>query len=160
MIINDWGGPDYKDIMAGVDHLIARGIADPDRLGVMGASYGGFMTNWIVTQTSRFKAASAGASIADLNDLYYLTDGGELMAEYFKRPWENPDGYREHSPLTLRRRRSRRRSSSSTAIAIRACRSPRRRSSIARWRRWARRSSSTSIHAAGTSSTSPCRSAP
>jgi dipeptidyl aminopeptidase/acylaminoacyl peptidase len=100
MIINDWGGPDYKDIMAGVDHLIARGIADENRLGVMGASYGGYMTNWIVTQTSRFKAATAGASIADLNDLYYLTDGGDLMAEYYKLPWENPEGYARSSPIT------------------------------------------------------------
>jgi dipeptidyl aminopeptidase/acylaminoacyl peptidase len=100
MIINDWGGPDFKDIMAGVDHLIARGVADPDRLGVMGASYGGFMTNWIVTQTTRFKAASAGASISDLSDLYYLTDGGDLIIEYFGLPWENVDGYRAHSPLT------------------------------------------------------------
>ncbi|MBY0497269.1 MAG: S9 family peptidase [Cyanobacteria bacterium] len=100
MIINDWGGPDYKDIMAGVDHLIARGIADENRLGVMGASYGGYMTNWIVTQTPRFKAATAGASIADLTDLYYLTDGGDLMAEYYKLPWENPDGYARSSPIT------------------------------------------------------------
>ena len=100
MIINDWGGPDYKDIMAGVDHLIARGIADENRLGVMGASYGGYLTNWIVTQTSRFKAATAGASIADLSDLYYLTDGGDLMAEYYKLPWENPEGYARSSPLT------------------------------------------------------------
>ena len=100
MIINDWGGPDYQDIMAGVDRLIARGIADPDRLGVMGASYGGYMTNWIVTQTSRFKAATAGASIADLSDLYYLTDGGDLMAEYYKLPWENPEGYARSSPIT------------------------------------------------------------
>jgi dipeptidyl aminopeptidase/acylaminoacyl peptidase len=100
MIINDWGGPDYKDIMAGVDHLIARGIADGDRLGVMGASYGGYLTNWIVTQTPRFKAATAGASIADLHDLYYLTDGGDLMIEYYKLPWENPEGYRRSSPLT------------------------------------------------------------
>jgi dipeptidyl aminopeptidase/acylaminoacyl peptidase len=100
MIINDWGGPDYKDIMAGVDHLIARGIADENRLGVMGASYGGYMTNWIVTQTARFKAATAGASIADLTDLYYLTDGGDLMAEYYKLPWENPEGYARSSPLT------------------------------------------------------------
>jgi dipeptidyl aminopeptidase/acylaminoacyl peptidase len=100
MIINDWGGPDYKDIMAGVDHFIAQGLADPDRLGVMGASYGGYMTNWIVTQTSRFKAAAAGASIADLADLYYLTDAGEVMAEYYKLPWENPNGYRRSSPLT------------------------------------------------------------
>ena len=100
MIINDWGGPDYKDIMAGVDHLIASGIADGERLGVMGASYGGYMTNWIVTQTPRFKAAAAGASIADLHDLYYLTDGGDLMIEYFKLPWENPEGYARSSPLT------------------------------------------------------------
>jgi len=100
MIINDWGGPDYKDIMAGVDHLIGQGIADGDRLGVMGASYGGYMTNWIVTQTPRFKAAAAGASIADLHDLYYLTDGGDLMIEYFKLPWENPEGYARSSPLT------------------------------------------------------------
>jgi dipeptidyl aminopeptidase/acylaminoacyl peptidase len=100
MIINDWGGPDYKDIMAGVDHLIARGIADENRLGVMGASYGGYLTNWIVTQTSRFKAATAGASIADLSDLYYLTDGGDLMAEYYKLPWQNPEGYARSSPLT------------------------------------------------------------
>ena len=100
MIINDWGGPDYKDIMAGVDHLIARGVADENRLGVMGASYGGYMTNWIVTQTPRFKAATAGASIADLSDLYYLTDGGDLMAEYYKLPWQNPEGYTRSSPLT------------------------------------------------------------
>jgi dipeptidyl aminopeptidase/acylaminoacyl peptidase len=100
MIINDWGGPDYRDIMAGVDAMIARGIADGARLGVMGASYGGYLTNWIVTQTSRFKAAAAGASIADLTDLYYLTDGGDLMIEYYKLPWENPEGYRRSSPLT------------------------------------------------------------
>ena len=100
MIINDWGGPDYQDIMAGVDHVIGQGIADRDRLGVMGASYGGYMTNWIVTQTPRFKAAAAGASIADLHDLYYLTDGGDLMIEYFKLPWENPEGYARSSPLT------------------------------------------------------------
>jgi dipeptidyl aminopeptidase/acylaminoacyl peptidase len=100
MIINDWGGPDYKDIMAGVDHLIAQGLADANRLGVMGASYGGYMTNWIVTQTSRFKAAAAGASISDLADLYYLTDAGDVMAEYYKLPWENPEGYKRSSPLT------------------------------------------------------------
>jgi dipeptidyl aminopeptidase/acylaminoacyl peptidase len=59
------------------------------------------MTNWIVTQTDRFKAASAGASISDLMDLYYLPDGGDLMIEYFKRPWENRDSYIAHSPLTF-----------------------------------------------------------
>ena len=99
-IINAWGEADYRDIMTGVDEMIGRGIADPDRLGVMGASYGGYMTNWIVTQTGRFKAASAGASISDLADPYFLSEGGEFMVEYFQRPWENADSYKSHSPLT------------------------------------------------------------
>ena len=130
----------------------------PIASGVMGASYGGYMTNWIVTQTTRFKAASAGASISDLTDLYYLTDGGDLMVEYFKRPWENPDGYRDRSPLDARRQGDDAAPACSTATAIRACRWRPRRSSIARWPRSARRSSSTSIRAADTSSTSRCRS--
>jgi dipeptidyl aminopeptidase/acylaminoacyl peptidase len=100
-IVNSWGEGDYKDIMAGVDALIAGGVADPNRLGVMGASYGGYMTNWIVTQTGRFKAASAGASLSDLSDTYYLSEGGVFMADYFKRPWENRAGYATHSPLTF-----------------------------------------------------------
>jgi dipeptidyl aminopeptidase/acylaminoacyl peptidase len=104
LIVNAWGEGDYKDIMAGVDTLVAQGIADPDRLGVMGASYGGFMTNWIVTQTSRFKAASAGASISDLTDLYLLSEGGEFIVDYFKRPWENRDSYAAHSPITFANR--------------------------------------------------------
>jgi dipeptidyl aminopeptidase/acylaminoacyl peptidase len=101
MIVNSWGDADYKDIMTGVDTLIANGIADPDRLGVMGASYGGYMTNWVVTQTGRFKAASAGASLSDLADTFYLSEGGEFMIDYFKRPWENREGYVAHSPLTF-----------------------------------------------------------
>ena len=100
-IVNAWGDADYKDIMTGVDALIARGIADPNRLGVMGASYGGYMTNWIVTQTGRFKAASAGASLSDLSDTFFLSEGGAFMVDYFKRPWENREGYAAHSPLTF-----------------------------------------------------------
>jgi dipeptidyl aminopeptidase/acylaminoacyl peptidase len=103
-IVNAWGEGDYKDIMTGVDHLVAQGIADPDRLGIMGASYGGYMTNWIVTQTGRFKAASAGASLSDLSDTFYLSEGGEFMVGYFKRPWENHDSYTAHSPLTFAER--------------------------------------------------------
>jgi dipeptidyl aminopeptidase/acylaminoacyl peptidase len=100
-IVNAWGEADYKDIMTGVDALVANGVADPDRLGVMGASYGGYMTNWIVTQTGRFKAASSGASISDLADTYFLSEGGEFMIDYFKRPWENRGSYEAHSPLTF-----------------------------------------------------------
>jgi prolyl oligopeptidase PreP (S9A serine peptidase family) len=84
-----------------VDALVAQGIADPARLGVMGASYGGYMTNWIVTQTGRFKAASAGASLSDLSDTFYLSEGGAFMVDYFKQPWKNRDGYAAHSPLTF-----------------------------------------------------------
>src|SRR4029453_9960932 len=58
----DWGGGGYRDLMAGVDHVVGLGVADPARLGVMGWSYGGFMTSWVITQTKRFKAASAGAA--------------------------------------------------------------------------------------------------
>jgi dipeptidyl aminopeptidase/acylaminoacyl peptidase len=100
MIVKSWGDGDFKDIMAGVDHVIARGVADPERLGIMGASYGGFMTSWIVTQTNRFKAASTGASVTDLAGLYYLSDAGEITKEYFGTPWDNPDLYAKHSPLT------------------------------------------------------------
>ena len=100
-IVNAWGEADYKDIMTGVDDLIAKGVADPDRLGLMGASYGGFLTDWIVTQTGRFKAASAAASISDLADQYFLSDGGDFMAEYFKRPWEARESYFAHSPLNF-----------------------------------------------------------
>lgn len=99
-IVRSWGEGDYRDIMAGVDHLIERGLADPERLGVMGASYGGFMTNWIVTQTSRFKAASTAASISDVADLYYLSDAGEVTEEYFGLPWEEEALYDAHSPIT------------------------------------------------------------
>jgi dipeptidyl aminopeptidase/acylaminoacyl peptidase len=104
MIVNAWGEGDYRDIMAGVDKLIADGIADPDRLGVMGASYGGYMTNWVVTQTARFKAASAGASISDIHDIAFLGEGSEFIVGYFKWPWENAASYTAHSPITFAER--------------------------------------------------------
>lgn len=100
-IVNAWGEADYQDIMTGVDQLIRDGVADPDRLGVMGASYGGYMTDWIVTQTGRFKAASTAASISDLNDLYYLSDSGDVITEYFGKPWEQRESYAAHSAITF-----------------------------------------------------------
>ena len=101
MIKNSWGEGDYKDIMAGVDHVIGLGIADPDRLGVMGGSYGGFMTNWIVTQTGRFKAAATMCSLSDLADLYFLSDAGDFTVEYFGDPWKDAASYAAHSPITF-----------------------------------------------------------
>jgi len=100
MIRNGWGEGDYQDVMAGVDHLVKEGVADPDRLGVMGASYGGYLTDWIVTQTNRFKAASTMCSVSDIADLYYVSDAGDFTQEYFGLPWEAPEAYARHSPIT------------------------------------------------------------
>lgn len=72
--VNDLGGKDYQDIMLGVDHVIEMGVADPNRLGVTGWSYGGFMTSWAVGQTKRFKAAVAGAIISNWLTLCLVSD--------------------------------------------------------------------------------------
>ena len=75
--------------MAGVDHVIARGIADPDRLGVMGWSYGGFMTAWVIGHTQRFKAASVGAGVTDLVSFSGTSDIASFLPSYFGgEPWD------------------------------------------------------------------------
>lgn len=99
-IIGAWGDVDFQDIETGVDALIDLGIADRDRLGVAGGSYGGYMTNWIVTQTNRYRAASSWAGIADVADLFALSDAGDFTLDYFGPPWLYPAVYREKSPLT------------------------------------------------------------
>ena len=76
---NDWGGKDFVDIMKGVDHVIAMGIADSSKLAVMGGSYGGFMTFWTVTQTPRFKAAIGHAGISDWYSFFGQTDIPNLL---------------------------------------------------------------------------------
>ncbi|MGI8883712.1 MAG: S9 family peptidase, partial [Pyrinomonadaceae bacterium] len=96
----DWGGADYQDLMTGVDKVIEMGIADPERLGVMGWSYGGFMTTWIVTQTKRFKAASAGAPVTNLISQTGTDDIGGFVPDYFGgRFWEGVEVYQKHSPI-------------------------------------------------------------
>ncbi|MFN7919582.1 MAG: S9 family peptidase [Bryobacteraceae bacterium] len=101
-VIADWGGMDYGDIMAGVDHVIAMGVADPDRMAVMGWSYGGYMTAWTVTQTARFKAAAIGAGITDHVSMYGTQDIPSLYEDYFGGPpWEKPDVYRRSSPINF-----------------------------------------------------------
>ena len=99
--IGDWGGGDYRDIMAGVDNLVERGIADEAKLGVEGWSYGGFMTNWIITHTDRFKAAVSGAGLSNLESFYGTTDIQGFMEYYHKGfPWISREIYRSSSPLT------------------------------------------------------------
>jgi dipeptidyl aminopeptidase/acylaminoacyl peptidase len=96
----DWGGGDYKDLMTGVDRLISDGIADPERLGVMGWSYGGFMTSWIITQTKRFKAASIGAPVTNLMSFTGTADIPGFIPDYFgAQPWDNLEIYKAHSPM-------------------------------------------------------------
>ncbi len=81
--VNDWGGGDFKDIMTGVDALVARGIADPDKLAHIGWSYGGYMTAWVITQTSRFKAAMVGAGLTNMWSMYGTNDIPSVLISYF-----------------------------------------------------------------------------
>ncbi len=98
--IKDWGVGDYKDLMTGVDKVIEMGVADPERLGVMGWSYGGFMTSWIITQTHRFKAASVGAGVTNLMSFVGTADIPRFLPDYFGGPpWEVNDIYRAHSAM-------------------------------------------------------------
>lgn len=81
--VNDWGGGDFKDIMSGVDALVARGIADPDKLAHIGWSYGGYMTAWTITQTSRYKAAMVGAGLTNMWSMYGTNDIPSVLIAYF-----------------------------------------------------------------------------
>jgi len=98
---NDWGGKDYEDDQTGVDAVIAMGVADPDRMAVMGWSYGGFMTNWTVTQTHRFKAAVAGAGLSNLWSFTGTSDVMGFLPDYFGgEPWQQFENFQKHSPIT------------------------------------------------------------
>jgi len=81
--VNDWGGGDFKDIMTGVDALVARGIADPDKLAHIGWSYGGYMTAWTITQTTRYKAAMVGAGLTNMWSMYGTNDIPSVLIAYF-----------------------------------------------------------------------------
>jgi dipeptidyl aminopeptidase/acylaminoacyl peptidase len=99
---NDWGGKDYQDDQAGVDHVIAMGVADPDRLAVMGWSYGGFMTSWTITQTHRFKAAAVGAGVTDLWSFTGTSDIPGFLPDYFGGEfWTRFEMFQKHSPISF-----------------------------------------------------------
>ncbi len=100
--VRDWGGGDYRDLMAGVDEAIAVGVADPERLGILGWSYGGFMTAWTITQTKRFKAASVGAGLTDLRSFTGTTDIPSFLPDYLGGEFWSADSnelYRSRSAL-------------------------------------------------------------
>ena len=96
----DWGGGDYKDVMAGVDYLVNKGIADPNRLGIGGWSYGGYMSSWVITQTTRFKAAVTGAGLSDLASEFGTEDGSSYDEWFYGTPYEKPEGFAKSSPIT------------------------------------------------------------
>ncbi len=99
--LREWGGGDYKDLMAGVDEALRRHPwIDRNRLGVTGGSYGGFMTNWIVTQTTRFRAGVASASVSNLVSFYATSLYQDLIhAEFGGFPWDDYDLLWRWSPL-------------------------------------------------------------
>ena len=97
----DWGVRDFQDVMAGVDYAIEQGYADPDRLGVGGWSYGGILTNYVITKSDRFKGAITGASMALYranygHDHYQLEWEGEVGL-----PWENAEAWERMSPFNF-----------------------------------------------------------
>lgn len=99
----DWGDGPMQDVLAGVDALVNDGLADPDRLGVTGGSYGGYLTNWIIGHDQRFRAALAARSVNDMAMLMLTGDlGGTDWAkmELGAYPWEDPELFRRLSPLT------------------------------------------------------------
>ena len=94
-------GDDYKDLMAGVDEVVKRGYVDPKRLGVTGGSGGGLLTNWTITQTTRFAAAVSMRSIADWSGFWYTADFTQYTGSWFRKaPWEDPADFTARSPIT------------------------------------------------------------
>ena len=97
----DWGTKDSLDIMAGVDALVQKGYIDAQRMGVTGGSYGGFMTNWLIGHTNRFKVAITDRSVTNLASDFGSGDFGWTFAddELETTPWDNLDRYMQHSPI-------------------------------------------------------------
>jgi dipeptidyl aminopeptidase/acylaminoacyl peptidase len=101
--VGDWGGKDYEDLMAGVDHALALGWVDPKRLYVTGGSYGGFMTNWIIGHTDRFRAAVTQRSISNNISAFGTSDIGWHFWEHEMgdaTPWRDAEKLVFRSPLT------------------------------------------------------------
>jgi len=98
-ISGDWGGAVYEDLMKGVDHVVKLGYVDPNRIGAAGGSYGGYMVNWILGHTNRFKALVSHAGVYNLTSMYGATE--ELWFtewEFNGNPWDNPELYTKWSP--------------------------------------------------------------
>jgi dipeptidyl aminopeptidase/acylaminoacyl peptidase len=99
-IYKDVGGGEFLDMMSGVDEMIERGIADPERLGISGWSWGGYMTAWTITQTDRFKAAIVGAGLPNMVSDNGIGDIPSANLSYFERSvYDDPEPYWERSAM-------------------------------------------------------------
>jgi dipeptidyl aminopeptidase/acylaminoacyl peptidase len=98
-IFADWGNKDYQDVMAGVDHVVKLGFIDEARMGVGGWSYGGILTNYIITKTTRFAAAISGASEADMFSAFGYDDLQRWWVTELGHPWDHAELYRKLSPI-------------------------------------------------------------
>ncbi|MDQ3547202.1 MAG: S9 family peptidase, partial [Chloroflexota bacterium] len=105
-VYGDWGGEDYKDLMAVMDDLVARPYVDAKRTGMHGYSYGGYMTSWILGQTDRFAACVCGAPPFDLVSMFGTSDISANATKHWggTDPWEAPENYANHSPSTFAHR--------------------------------------------------------
>jgi dipeptidyl aminopeptidase/acylaminoacyl peptidase len=100
-VIGDGGGIDFRDIMAGVDHVIAEGIADPDRLGIAGLSYGGYMAAWAVGQTDRFGASVAMSVVSNYLSFHLTSEVWWYDHAILEGDWHDPASqYMDRSPVT------------------------------------------------------------
>lgn len=102
LVRGDWGGGDWLDVQAALDAVLERPYADAERTGIMGYSYGGFMTAWALGHTDRFRAAICGAPVFDLESFYGTSDIGHVWGAY---QWggelpDHRDWLLEHSPST------------------------------------------------------------
>ncbi len=96
-----WAEPAMGDLMAGVNTVVSMGFIDKSRMGVTGGSYGGYMTNWIVTHSNAFAAAVTQRSVSDLSSMFGNSDiGWDMHYEFGGSPWDNHDTYRKWSPIT------------------------------------------------------------
>ena len=109
-VIGDMGGKDLQDIVRGIDYLVERKLVDPERVGIMGWSYGGFMVSWAITQTTRFKAAVMGAGISDFHSFHAQTNIQDWDMRYLgsvsgtvahpASPLSDAEIYRAHSSIS------------------------------------------------------------
>ena len=97
-----WGETDMPDVMAAVDWAVAQGYVDPNRLGVTGGSYGGYLTNWIISHSDRFRAAVTQRCVSNLHSFYGTSDIGWFFGEnqFGGNAWERREHYMKYSPIS------------------------------------------------------------